>query len=372
MRPLTKLNGMSETISVQTSTKNTYRIHTGHQLMEELSRYIKSFSSNSAVVMADAFVLQHHREYFEPALADKFENLHIFEVPRGEQAKSFDVYKQALDFVLEKGVERTTPLFAIGGGVTGDLAGFVAATALRGIPLIHLPTTLLAMVDSSIGGKTGINHSVGKNLVGSFYQPRVVFADVNFLATLPEREWVNGLSEVLKYGMIRHPEMLEEIDLLIENNMFTDGEAWLGLIRKSAQAKTDIVAEDVLETGKRAFLNFGHTFAHVIEREGGYKTFSHGEAVFAGMIAALDVSNKLGADIDPANLLRFKPLYKLSLAGISSPPPELVKWMKKDKKVKDQKIRLVLLKEMGKPYVYEVENSGLTEKAWENILNIFE
>ncbi|SMO54498.1 3-dehydroquinate synthase [Gracilimonas mengyeensis] len=362
---------MSELIPVQTSTQDKYNIHTGLQLMPELEKFVEQFPSRSAIVMVDAFVLEHHRHYFEPALSSHFKRLHVFEVPRGEKAKSFEVYKQAVDFVLEKGVERSTPLIAIGGGVTGDLSGFVAATVLRGLPLIHVPTTLLAMVDSSIGGKTGINHQVGKNLVGSFYQPRAVFADGTFLSTLSRKEWVNGLSEVLKYGMIRHPEMLDDIALLLESNRFTEAEAWLPLIRKSAQTKTDIVAEDVLESGKRAFLNFGHTYAHVIEREGGYQRYSHGEAVFAGMIAAVEASNALGASINPTNLLKFKPLYELSLDEITSSPAELTEIMRKDKKVKDNQIRLILLEKMGTPYIHEVNDTELVEQSWQNMLNVF-
>jgi 3-dehydroquinate synthase len=363
---------MSDSISVQTSTEKKYNLHFGHDLSDQLESYIRSLSSKKAFVLVDAFVLKHHRSHFESILSKKFPELHIFEVPRGEQAKSFHIYQKALSFLLEKGVERGTPLFAIGGGVTGDLAGFVAATVLRGIPLIHIPTTLLAMVDSSIGGKTGINHAVGKNLVGSFYQPNAVFADVKYLETLADKEWVNGLSEVLKYGMIHSPEILQQVNMLIEKGQFTEGKAWLPLIKKSAQIKTDVVAEDVLEAGKRAFLNFGHTFAHVIEREGEYSTYSHGEAVFAGMIAAVYASNKLGAHIELSNLLQFKSLYKFTLNQIKSTPEELVVQMKSDKKVKDEQIRLVLLKEVSSPYVYKVSETEFVEQTWHHILKIFQ
>ncbi|MEX0843762.1 MAG: 3-dehydroquinate synthase [Balneolaceae bacterium] len=363
---------MSDSITVKTSAQKTYKLHFGNNLNEELESYIQAFSSKKAFVMVDAYVLKHHRQYFENVLKKKFTELHIFEVPRGEKAKSAGIYLKALDFVLENGVERKTPLFAIGGGVTGDLSGFVAATVLRGIPLIHIPTTLLAMVDSSIGGKTGINHATGKNLVGSFYQPEAVFADVKYLETLPQEEWVNGLSEVLKYGMIHSPEILNQIKSLLDTNSLTDGKVWLPLIQKSAQIKADIVAEDVLEAGKRAFLNFGHTFAHVIEREGKYAEYSHGEAVFAGMIAAVHASNTLGASIEPANLLQFKSLYKLSLAKISSNPLELIEWMKTDKKVKNEQIWLILLKQTGKPYQHKVVNTDIIEEAWQHTLNVFE
>lgn len=362
---------MSDSISVQTSTANTYELHFGYDLSAELERFVQNFGSGKAFLMVDAFVLKHHRSHFENALSSHFNELHIFEVPRGEQAKNIEVYKQAVDFVLHEGVERGTPLIAIGGGVTGDLSGFVAATVLRGIPLIHIPTTLLAMVDSSIGGKTGINHITGKNLVGSFYQPEAVFADVKYLETLPEKEWVNGLSEVLKYGMIHSSEILEQVKVLIEENTFADGKSWLPLIQQSAKIKAEIVAQDVLEAGKRAFLNFGHTFAHVIEKAGNYKTYSHGEAVYAGMIAAVHASNSLGANIDLSNLLQFKPLYKLTLDQVNSSAEELVHLMKSDKKVKDEQIRLILLKKISSPYVYKVSEADFVERAWEHTLNIF-
>ncbi len=362
---------MSESISVQTSTENTYNLYFGNDLRTELKEHIARYGRSKAIVLADKLVLRHHQSYFEDVLKNHFEEVHIFEVPQGEQAKSMKVYHQAIDFTLQQGVERGTPVFAIGGGITGDLAGFVAATVLRGLPLVHIPTTLLAMVDSSIGGKTGINHTTGKNLIGSFYQPQAVFADVHYLKTLALEEWVNGLSEVLKYGMIHSPDILDHVQQLIDDGQFTDGNAWLPLIRQSAQIKTDIVAEDVLEAGKRAFLNFGHTFAHVIEREGDYKEFSHGEAVFAGMIAAVHASNSLGSVINLSNLMRFKPLYNLSLEHISSTPAKLVHWMKTDKKVKDTYIQLVLLNKMGNPYIYKVSETDFVEQAWQHTLNIF-
>jgi 3-dehydroquinate synthase len=362
---------MSDSISVSTSSNSQYNLYFGNDLSNDLEEFIRTFTSNKAFLMVDAFVLEHHRHHFESVLSKKFADLHIFQVPRGEQAKNMSVYKEALDFVLNHGAERKTPLFAIGGGVTGDLSGFVASTVLRGIPLIHIPTTLLAMVDSSIGGKTGVNHETGKNLIGSFYQPEAVFADVHYLQTLPKREWVNGLSEVLKYGMIEAPDILNSVKDLIKEDRFTDGLAWLPLIQKSAKIKTEIVHEDVLEAGKRAILNFGHTFGHVLEKEGGYGQYSHGEAVYAGMVAAVHASNHLGAKIDLANLLQFKPLYNFELSTINKTPAELVEMMKSDKKVKDGQIRLILLKKSGLAYVYEVADNTFVQMAWKHTLNIF-
>ncbi|MEX0608983.1 MAG: 3-dehydroquinate synthase [Balneolaceae bacterium] len=363
---------MSDFISVSTSVSDSYNIHIGDDLNAKLREITARYSSKKAYVVVDEVVLQHHRELFEPVLGQKFPHLHIFEVPSGESSKSGLMFNKLLDFILKNGVERGTPLFAIGGGVTGDLAGFAAATVLRGIPLIHIPTTLLAMVDSSIGGKTGINHSTGKNLIGSFYQPDAVLADVRYLETLPREEWVNGLSEVLKYGLIHSPEIFDEVQVLIDQDNFTNALSWISLIKKSAQIKADVVSGDVLEGGKRAFLNFGHTFAHVIEREGNYQEYSHGEAVFAGMVAAVHASNNLGAQIGISNLLNFKPLYNFSLAQINNNVSGLVDLMRRDKKVKDEQINLVLLHEAGKPHVYKADNVTVVEDAWKYILKTFE
>lgn len=366
---------MSKTIQVHTSTTNDYVLHFGNDLRDDLSEFVKKYTSEKAFVLVDAFVLEHHREYFESCLKNHFADLKIFEIPRGEQAKSMNVYQNVMDFLLKEGVGRKTPVFAIGGGVTGDLAGFVAATALRGVPLIHIPTTVLAMVDSSIGGKTGVNHTTGKNLIGSFYQPDAVFADVNYLQTLPEKEWVNGMSEILKYGMIHSPDIIDQLRVLTSsgNEIDMDGENWLGLIRQSAQIKVDIVREDVLESGKRAFLNFGHTYGHVIENLGNYEKYSHGEAVYAGMIAATYASNKLGSNIDLSNLLDFRPLYDLKLHHITRDHEldEIIELMSHDKKVIDGTLRLVLLKDLGKPYLYNVAETEFIENSWQQTFKIF-
>lgn len=363
---------MSDTISISTSVNDSYKIHIGDDLTSQLQSLIEDYSSQKVFLVVDEIVLANHRPLFEDVFTQKFPHVHIFEVPSGESSKSFLMYKKLLDFILQKGAERNTPLVAIGGGVTGDLAGFVAATVLRGVPLIHIPTTLLAMVDSSIGGKTGINHETGKNLIGSFYQPDAVFADVRYLRTLPRQEWVNGLSEVLKYGMIHSPDILIEIQSLLNQDLFTDGVAWLPTIKKSAQIKANFVSEDVLESGKRAYLNFGHTFAHVIEREGKYKDFSHGEAVFAGMLGAVHASNNLGANIDISNLMNFKPLYNFSLEQVKTDMSHLVELMKRDKKVKDKQIQLILLHKPGQAYVYEADDLKIIHQAWQFIYKIFD
>ena len=362
---------MAESISVTTSFNASYEIVIGEDLNEPLSAFLRSFESDTIFAIIDENVFGHHYPLMEEILKPIFGSIHYFKVPSGESSKSFSIYQELMNFILGHSPERGTPILAVGGGVTGDIAGFAAATALRGMPLIHMPTTLLAMVDSSIGGKTGINHSEGKNLIGNFYQPKAVFADVRFLKSLPRKEWVNGLSEILKYGMIDSPEIIEKVKENLGESEFNEPETWLPVISKSARIKADIIQEDTLETGKRKFLNFGHTFAHVIEAEGKYKQYSHGEAVFAGMNAAVFASNELGGETDKDLLYQFRHLYDFNLSGINANASALAEKMMKDKKVHKNQLQLILLKETGKPYVHAMDNLSLAEQAWDFVLKEF-
>ncbi|RNC85595.1 MAG: 3-dehydroquinate synthase [Balneola sp.] len=363
---------MSEVISVSTNSVDTYEIKIGKNLIKEASEFISAkFSSQKIFVIIDEKAYSNHSEYIDIGLSKDFERVIKYVVPSGETNKSLDQFSSVAHFVLQSGVERNTALLAIGGGVVGDLAGFVAASVLRGIPLIHMPTTLLAMVDSSIGGKTGINHTVGKNLLGAFYQPKAVFADIRFLKSLPKKEWVNGLSEILKYGMIEAPDIFEQLTLLTKNGKFASPKEWIPIISQSAQIKADIVSKDVKESGIREALNFGHTFAHVIENVGNYEKYSHGEAVFAGMFGAVSVSNAIGASIGLANLEQFKPLYDFNLSELSSTGKELTQLMLNDKKVKDNIIRLILLQELGDPFVKPFSETLLIEESWNALISEF-
>jgi 3-dehydroquinate synthase len=362
---------MFESISVSTQTSDHYKYHVGNGLLQEACDFIsKSFGKQRLIIIIDRNVHKHHvsriQEVFEPA----FRNILTYVVPPGEKSKSLDQFSSIIDSVLKEGVERKTPLLAIGGGVIGDLSGFVAASVLRGIPLIHMPTSLLAMVDSSIGGKTGINHSTGKNLIGAFYQPKAVFADIEFLETLPKKEWVNGLSEIIKYGMIESPDILITLRSLTNNGNFVAPKDWIGVIKQSAQIKIDIVQRDVLEGGVRAFLNFGHTYGHVLEKAGNYSSFSHGEAVFAGMYGAFSASNELGNQLNVERLNAFKSLYDIDLSGLNS-TDELVKWMYNDKKVDRSEIRLVLLNELGDPFIHTVQDEDILFKSWSYLIQQF-
>lgn len=275
----------------------------------------------------------------------------------GEESKSdatlSDLYNWALDLV----VDRKTPVVALGGGVVGDVAGYFAATLLRGLPLVHIPTTLVAQVDSSIGGKTGINHPMGKNLIGSFYRPRLVHSDAAFLSTLPDREWLSGLAETIKHALIADSHLFEAIE--------ADWPAIVGrnreigaLIRRSAQVKINTVIEDEYESGPRMLLNFGHTFGHAIEQITGYGEVGHGQAVAIGMIAASVLSEAFSTDVPVARIA--------SIVGKLVPDgwrhiegPDLVEAMRSDKKRSDEGLRVILLESIGRARV----RSGVDEHA---------
>lgn len=363
---------MSEQIPVRTSSSEDYTITIGNGILEQAESYIyEQFGGKKLFILIDQNVHLKHGERIENTFSTRFESLVTVVIPDGETSKSMVQFTELADNILMEGVERGTPVLAIGGGVTGDLAGFVAASVMRGLPLIHMPTTLLAMVDSAIGGKTGINHSTGKNLIGAFYQPKAVFADVSYLETLPEEEWVNGLSEIIKYGMIKEPKLLDELSELITDGSFATPESWISVISKSAAIKVDIVNQDVKESGVREFLNFGHTFAHVIETCGEYTRYSHGEAVFAGMYGAVFVSEQLGGSIGTGLLDRFKPLYSIDLSPMISRRNKLTEMMLRDKKTKNRTIRLILLRNLGEPMVRSFEDTALVEESWSFILNTF-
>jgi len=335
---------------------------------EPLIHYIeKHYPSDSIYVVVDERVMELHEQSIKYAISQAGKSAEYFEVPRGEKSKSYKYYKKISDWLLECKIRRTSPVIAIGGGVVGDLAGFVAATILRGVPLIHVPTTLLAMVDSSIGGKTGINHRTGKNLIGSFYQPEMVLANTTFLSTLEQREWINGMSEILKYACIAAPEIFDLIKKAVNDNGFKVSPRWKKLIKLSAGIKTDIVQKDVKEAGIRAYLNFGHTFGHALEKISNYGTFSHGEAVFAGMLAACYYSEKMGGNIKKDQLEDFISYYNLDLSNFIQDKTHLntlLEAMYYDKKIKHEKIRLILLKKMGIPYTHSVDNKEFLMDAW--------
>lgn len=362
---------MSHKIDVATSSEDRYQVRVGPNIREELFSFFSAhYSPGKIIVIIDEKVDRLHGDKIQGICGDFFQDMLWLNVPEGEESKSLAQWQSLVDRILEYGVERGTPLLAAGGGVTGDLAGFVAASVLRGIPLIHMPTTLLAMVDSSIGGKTGLNHSTGKNLIGAFYQPDAVFADVEYLQTLEQKEWITGMAEVIKYAAIRKPELFDQLGTLGKVIPEPD-KRWSEVIFESIRIKTAVVEEDVLETGNRAFLNFGHTFGHALEKVAGYGNLSHGEAVFAGMIAAIHYSRKLGYPVDDIRFAPFLPLYKRQIQSLPRDIEALTEAMKADKKVKGNTVQLVLLKEWGSPYIQACTDLSKLEETWQYTLAQF-
>ncbi|HKQ29992.1 MAG TPA: 3-dehydroquinate synthase [Burkholderiales bacterium] len=286
-------------------------------------------------------------------------------LPDGEANKNLEVLNRIFSALLEARCDRRTTVIALGGGVVGDMAGFAAAVYQRGVPFIQIPTTLLAQVDSSVGGKTGVNHALGKNMIGAFYQPQAVIIDTDTLKTLPEREFSAGLAEVIKYGLISDVEFFHWLEVNMDKLLARDTETLVFAIERSCRNKADVVAADEREAGVRALLNFGHTFGHAIETGMGYGEWLHGEAVGAGMMLASDLSLRLGW-LSVQDLDRIRALLVRARLPISAPPSmtptRFLELMSVDKKVVAGKLRLVLLKQIGEAVVTnDFSASALTD-----------
>ena len=362
---------MPHNIALSYEHSSAYPIIVGQQIASDIQSFCtEHYNSAKAIVVIDEKVARLHAEKVRSIFDSCFEELLVLPVPEGEHSKSTSKWQQLTDTILKEGVERKTPLIGVGGGVTGDLAGFIAATTLRGLPLIHMPTSLLAMVDSSIGGKTGVNHSAGKNLIGSFYQPDAVFADTRFLETLEQSEWITGLAEILKYAAIHTPSLFDQLASLVQKPL-QPNEEWTKVIAQSASIKADVVEADVHESGQRAYLNFGHTFGHALEKVAGYGSLSHGEAVFIGMIAAARACRQLGYPINNVRFEAFLPLYKKQITSVPTDVDALIEAMKTDKKVKNDRLQLVLLKKWASPYIQPCTDFSLLKDAWKYALSHF-
>ena len=271
----------------------------------------------------------------------------------GEEFKNWESLNEVFDALLANKCDRKTTLVALGGGVIGDMTGFAAATYMRGVPFVQIPTTLLAQVDSSVGGKTGINHPLGKNMIGAFYQPRAVIADTATLDTLPDRELSAGLAEVIKHGAILDAAFFDWIEANIEKLVARDHAALAHAIARSCEIKADVVARDEREGGLRAVLNFGHTFGHAIEAGLGYGAWLHGEAVGCGMVMAADLSRRLNL-IDDAAVDRVRALVKAAGLPVVAPDLGIERWielMEVDKKNEGGAIKFILLKPLGSPSI---------------------
>jgi 3-dehydroquinate synthase len=275
-------------------------------------------------------------------------------LPDGEQYKTLETLDRIFTALLENRCDRKTTLVALGGGVVGDMTGFAAATYQRGVPFIQIPTTLLAQVDSSVGGKTGVNHPLGKNMIGAFHQPRCVIIDTDTLATLPDNELSAGLAEVIKYGLIGDPEFFVWLEQNLDRLLKRDPQALAYAIERSCADKAKVVAADEREAGSRALLNLGHSFGHAIEAGAGYGAWLHGEAVAAGMCMAADLSRRLGW-LEPEDVARIEKLIRRAKLPTRAPKhlsgARLRELMSVDKKVEAGRLRLVLPKGLGQSVI---------------------
>ncbi len=316
----------------------------------QISQYIHS---TTAVIVTNPTVSALYLDKLKKRISSNIK-VHVVEVPDGEQFKSFETFEQVLTKLLEINASRDTTILALGGGVIGDLTGFVAATYQRGIPFIQVPTTLLSQVDSSVGGKTAINHPLGKNMVGAFYQPQAVFIDTDTLSTLPAREFAAGMAEVIKYGIIYDAEFFDWIESNIEPLKALDAEALAYAIGRCCQIKAEIVAQDEKESGIRALLNLGHTFGHAIEAEQGYGKWLHGEAVATGIVLAskVAVEKEWLSQSDFRRIEQLLAAFELPLSKPDSMSFEdFMKHMRRDKKVLAGNIRFIIPQGIGSAVV---------------------
>ena len=333
--------------------KRSYPIHIGRGLITDASLILPHLKRRHAAIVTNTTVAPLYLAQLSDALQAAGVQVIPIILPDGEAYKNSDTLNSIYDALLQNRCERSTTLIALGGGVIGDLTGYAAATFLRGVPFIQIPTTLLSQVDSSVGGKTGINHPLGKNMIGAFYQPQLVLADIDTLQTLPPREFSAGVAEVIKYGLIRDAHFFDWLEHQMPQLMQLDEAVLSEAIYRSCQNKADVVAKDEHEQGERALLNLGHTFGHAIENAMGYGVWLHGEAVAAGTMMAADLSqrmNWLSAD----DVARIK--NSLLAANLPLIPPKLgtakyLDLMGLDKKVENGKIRLVLQQGIGRAVI---------------------
>ncbi|MFZ1910546.1 MAG: 3-dehydroquinate synthase [Burkholderiales bacterium] len=346
--------------------ERSYPIHIGSGILDDMSLYAADLRARRAAIVTNTIVAPLYLERLRRALATANVDSVEIVIPDGEQAKDWRTLDRVFDALLAARCDRQTPIIALGGGVVGDLAGFAAAVYQRGVPFVQVPTTLLAQVDSSVGGKTAINHPRGKNMIGAFYQPLMVVSDVATLATLPLRQLRAGLAEVIKHGFALDGAFAEWIEGNIERLVAGNADALVYAVTRSCELKAQVVADDERESGLRAVLNFGHTFAHAIETGMGYGTWLHGEAVAAGMVMAAELSARANL-IDERDVQRVRVLIAragLPVAGPAELPPErYLELMAVDKKVAHGRARFVLLDGLGRGALHADPGERLVREA---------
>ena len=347
----------------------SYPIHIGRGLLAQADILLPHLKRKQVTIVSNTTVAPLYMQTLVDTLTQAGVQVIQIVLPDGEAYKNSETLNLIYDALLQNRCERSTTLIALGGGVIGDLTGYAAATYLRGVPFIQIPTTLLSQVDSSVGGKTGINHPLGKNMIGAFYQPKVVLADIDTLATLPAREFSAGVAEVIKYGLIRDADFFAWLETNMHLLMNLDERVLSYAIYRSCQNKAEVVAADEHEAGERALLNLGHTFGHAIENAMGYGVWLHGEAVAAGTMLAADLSQRLGW-INQQDMGRISAIFKA--AKLPLIPPKLtvenyLALMQLDKKVADGQIRLVLQQGIGKAIMTADYDKALLNQTLEAI-----
>jgi 3-dehydroquinate synthase len=342
-----------------------YEVRIGAGLLSRIGLWLKEKGfSGKVVVITDTIVKEFYYDMLYQGLVSAGFDVILLDIPAGEEQKTLGVAGQLYKRLADAYAERTTPVLALGGGVIGDLVGFVAATYMRGVPLIHIPTTLLAQVDSSIGGKTAVDHGRLKNVVGVFYQPQMVVADIETLRTLPQEELVSGMAEIIKHAAIRSRQLFQFLENNMEKARLMDQTVLEMIIYANSRIKAEVVGKDEKETGLRAVLNYGHTIGHAVEAVSGFK-LKHGHAVAIGMVAAARIASRMNfLSIDNVN--RLEDLLKE--AGLPVTMPELdvhevIEAMKHDKKVYQDTFRFVLLKSIGHSFITDRVSPELVEEV---------
>lgn len=330
--------------------ERSYPILIGSSLLDDSSNYQHLPKSSQALIVSNTTVAPLYAQRLKAALASHYPQVQTLVLPDGEAYKNWETLNLIFDALLGHACDRKTVLFALGGGVIGDMTGFAAASYMRGVPFVQVPTTLLSQVDSSVGGKTAINHPLGKNMVGAFYQPQLVVCDLATLKTLPAREISAGLAEIIKYGPIADADFFVWLETHIEELRALDENALAYAVARSCAIKAEVVGKDEKESGLRAILNFGHTFGHAIEAGMGYGLWLHGEAVAVGMLMAADLSARLG--LMPAEF-PHRLAQLLARAGLPTQAPaltveEFFEHMAVDKKAEAGQIKYVLIEELGR------------------------
>ncbi|MDM0120577.1 3-dehydroquinate synthase [Variovorax arabinosiphilus] len=329
--------------------ERSYPILIGAGLLDHPASFEAVPKAASALIVTNTTVGPLYTAALQKALTGRFAAIHVLELPDGEAHKDWTTLNRIFDALLGHGCDRKTVLFALGGGVVGDMTGFAAASYMRGVPFVQVPTTLLAQVDSSVGGKTAINHPLGKNMIGAFYQPQMVLCDLATLKTLPPRELSAGLAEVIKYGPIYDMAFFEWIEANLPALRAQEPAALAHAVRRSCEIKAEVVGQDERENGLRAILNFGHTFGHAIESALGYGEWLHGEAVGCGMVMAAQLSQRLGG-VDSAFVQRLTTLIEKAGLPVVAPrfgAERYLELMRIDKKSEGGEIRFVVIDKPG-------------------------